>query len=231
MNQLTSCHIAVLISGSGSNLQALIDNSIASNFKISAVISNNPDAYGLQRAERDGIPVQVINHRGFDSREEFDQALSNAIDEIGVDLIVLAGFMRILGSTFVNHFSGRILNIHPSLLPRYPGIDTHQRALDAGDKEHGVSIHFVTEDLDGGPVVAQDRVPVLKGDTTEELAARVLEKEHLIYPKVVSWFASGRLRMKAQHAILDGEPLPPTGVEVHRDTITEPSDIHLPDHL
>lgn len=231
MNQLTTCHIVVLISGSGTNLQALIDNSIASNFKISAVISNNSDAYGLQRAERDGIPVQVINHRAFDSREEFDLALSNAIDEFAPDLIVLAGFMRILGNEFIKHFSGRILNIHPSLLPKYPGIDTHQRALDAGDKEHGVSIHFVTEDLDGGPVIARDKVPVLKEDSVQDLAARVLEKEHLIYPKVVSWFASGRLHMKAQHAILDGEPLPPTGVEVHHDAITEPSDIHLPDHL
>jgi len=231
MNQLTTFHIVVLISGSGTNLQALIDNSIASNYKISAVISNNPDAHGLQRAERDGIPVQVINHRDFDSREEFDLALSKAIDEIAPDLIVLAGFMRILGKEFVKHFSGRILNIHPSLLPKYPGINTHQRALDAGDKEHGVSVHFVTEALDGGPVIAQDKVAVLKDDTVQDLEKRVLEKEHLIYPKVVSWFAAGRLHMEAQQAFLDGEPLPPTGVEVHRDTITEPSDIHLPDHL
>ena len=231
MNQLTHCHIVVLISGSGSNLQALIDASISSNYKISAVISNNPDAYGLQRAERDGIPIQVINHRAFASREEFDLALKQAIDQIDPDLIVLAGFMRILGSDFVNHFAGKILNIHPSLLPKYPGINTHQRALAAGEKEHGASVHFVTEALDGGPVIAQEKVPVLQGDTADELATRVLEKEHIIYPKVVSWFASGRLHMQGQQAFLDQEPLPPTGVEVKHEPIAEHSDISLPDHL
>ena len=209
------CHIVVLISGSGTNLQALIDASMASNFKISRVISNNPDAFGLQRAERDNIPSQVINHRDFSSREEFDLALSSAIEEVSPDLVVLAGFMRILGGEFVQHFAGRIINIHPSLLPKYRGINTHQRALDAGDKIHGVSVHFVTEELDGGPVIAQEQVEVRKEDTAESLAARVKEKEHLIFPKVVSWFAAGRLVLDDNQAILDGEVLPPGGVQIH----------------
>jgi phosphoribosylglycinamide formyltransferase 1 len=211
----THCHIVVLISGSGSNLQALIDASLSSNYKISAVISNRPDAFGLQRAERDNIPTRVIDHKEYESREAFDKTLASTIDEINPDLIVLAGFMRILGSDFVNQFSGKILNIHPSLLPKYPGINTHQRALDAGDSEHGVSVHFVTADLDGGPVIAQERVSIQQDDTVEVLAARVLEKEHLVYPKVVSWFASGRLHMDNGKAIMDHEELPPCGVVIH----------------
>ena len=187
------CNVVVLISGSGSNLQKLIDASLVSNYKISAVISNRPDAFGLQRAERSNVPTRIVDHKSFESREAFDNFLANIIDEINPQLIVLAGFMRILGGDFVNRFSGKILNIHPSLLPKYPGINTHQRALDAGDTEHGVSIHFVTPDLDGGPIIAQGNVPIYKNDTAEVLAARVLEKEHLIYPKEVTWFASGRL--------------------------------------
>jgi len=209
------CHIVVVISGSGSNLQALIDASVASNFKISRVVSNNPDAFGLERAARKNIPTSVVNHRDYASREEFDLALQKAIDESQPDLVVLAGFMRILGSQFVKAYAGRILNIHPSLLPKYPGINTHQRALDAKDKEHGVSIHFVTEELDGGPVIAQDRVSVLKEDTAETLAEKVLEKEHLLYPKVVSWFAAGRLGLAGNQAYLDGEALPHVGIQVH----------------
>ena len=206
------CNVVVLISGSGSNLQKLIDASLVSNYKISAVISNRPDAFGLQRAERSNVPTRIVDHKSFESREAFDNFLANIIDEINPQLIVLAGFMRILGGDFVNRFSGKILNIHPSLLPKYPGINTHQRALDAGDTEHGVSIHFVTPDLDGGPIIAQGNVPIYKNDTAEVLAARVLEKEHLIYPKVVTWFASGRLRMHKGGAIMDNEALPPCGV-------------------
>lgn len=209
------CHIVVVISGSGSNLQALIDARVASNFKISRVVSNNPDAFGLKRATRDNIPTSVVNHRDYESREEFDLALQEAINESQPDLVVLAGFMRILGPRFVKAYAGRMLNIHPSLLPKYPGINTHQRALDARDKEHGVSIHFVTEELDGGPVIAQDQVSVLTEDTADTLAERVLEKEHLLYPKVVSWFAAGRLGLAGNQAYLDGEPLPPGGIQVH----------------
>ena len=219
MNHPSFCHIVVLISGSGSNLQALIDASTTANFKISAVISNNQEAYGLQRAEKNNIPVQVIDHRSFETREDFDLILRKTIDEINPNLIVLAGFMRILGSNFVNHFSGRILNIHPSLLPKYPGINTHQRALDGGEQEHGVTVHFVTEALDGGPIIAQMKVPVLEEDTLDILAARVLNREHIIYPKAVAWFGAGRLRMEGTQAILDDEPLPPTGVQIKYEAI------------
>ena len=206
--------VVVLISGQGTNLQALIDASVASNYQIDAVVSNNPEAYGLMRAERDNIPTVVIDHRDFPSREQFDLALEDAIAEINPHLIVLAGFMRILGGQFVKHFSGRIINIHPSLLPKYTGINTHQRVLDAGDKEHGVSVHFVTEELDGGPVIAQEKVAVQAEDSAEQLAARVAAKEHIIFPKVVSWFASGRLHMEGNHAYLDHDQLPATGVEI-----------------
>lgn len=212
--EITHCKVVVLISGNGTNLQALIDASVSSNYKISAVISNNPDAFGLQRAERDDIPTKVINHRDYDSREQFDLALIDSIDKIEPDLIVLAGFMRILSEKFVSHYPGKILNIHPSLLPKYTGVNTHQRVLDAGDKEHGVSVHFVTEELDGGPVIAQERVAVHSADSVEELATRVAAKEHIIYPKVVSWFAAGRLHMKDNHAYLDNEQLAPSGVVV-----------------
>lgn len=211
----THCKVVVLISGNGTNLQALIDASVHYNYKVTGVISNESDAYGLQRAQQADIPTEVIDHRGFNSREEFDLALMQAIDKMDPDLIVLAGFMRILGSAFVQHFPGMILNIHPSLLPKYPGINTHQRALDAGDKEHGVSIHFVTEELDGGPVIAQEHVPILADDDAGRLAERVHEKEHILYPKVVSWFAGGRLKMADNTALLDGEALPPGGVQVH----------------
>lgn len=195
-------------------MQALIDASHSSNYTVGLVISNNPDAFGLQRAAKAGIASRVINHREFTSREDFDRALMAAIDAFNPKLIVLAGFMRILGRQFVQHYPGRILNIHPSLLPAYPGTNTHQRVLDAGEKEHGVSVHFVTEELDGGPIIAQERVPVLGTDTAEELAARVAKKEHLIYPRVVSWFASGRLSMRDNKAYINEHLLPPSGAEV-----------------
>ena len=193
----------VLISGGGTNLQAIID--AARNdlpVDIRAVISNRPDAYGLQRAEKAGIPTAVLNHRAFNSREAFDQALAALIDEYQPSLVLLAGFMRILTPDFVRHYHGRMLNIHPSLLPRFQGLNTHQRALDASEEEHGASIHFVTEELDGGPVILQARVPVLPGDDAETLAARVLEKEHIIYPLAVRWFAEGRLGLNEAGQVL-----------------------------
>jgi len=211
--QQTDCTIAVLISGNGSNLQALIDASASSNYKVGLVISNNPAAYGLQRAAQAGIPTRVINHRDYASREAFDLELISALDAFKPQLIVLAGFMRILSPQFVQHFNGRILNIHPSLLPKYPGTNTHQRVLDAGESEHGVSVHFVTEELDGGPVIVREKVAVLDTDTATVLAARVAQKEHLLYPRVVSWFASGRLRMQNNNAYMDATQLPACGLE------------------
>ena len=175
------------------------------------VISNKADAYGLTRAQQADIPALALSHKAFDSRESYDQALIEKIDAFSPDLIVLAGFMRILTPDFVQHFQGKLLNIHPSLLPKYQGLNTHQRAIDAGDSEHGVSVHFVTEELDGGPVILQAKVPVFEQDTAEELAARVHEQEHRIYPLVVKWFGQNRLNMTNEQAVLDGQVLPATG--------------------
>jgi len=207
------CNVVVLISGSGSNLQALID-SIAHDgnpARISAVISNRADAYGLERAKQAGIATAVLDHKQFEGREAFDAALVEAIDAFEPQLVVLAGFMRILSSDFVRHYAGRLLNIHPSLLPKYKGLHTHQRALEAGDSEHGCSVHFVTEELDGGPLVVQAVIPVRANDTLDSLAQQVHRQEHLIYPMAVRWFAEGRLRLDAQGAMLDGQPLPSAG--------------------
>ncbi|ATH82997.1 phosphoribosylglycinamide formyltransferase [Pseudomonas sp. KHPS1] len=207
------CNVVVLISGSGSNLQALIDSVAQGDnpARIAAVISNRADAYGLVRAQNAGIATEVLDHKQFDGREAFDAAMMQAIDVHQPDLVVLAGFMRILTPGFVQHYSGRLLNIHPSLLPRYKGLHTHQRALDAGDAEHGCSVHFVTEELDGGPLVVQAVLPVAPDDTADSLARRVHQQEHQIYPLAVRWFAEGRLRLGAQGAMLDGEPLPASG--------------------
>ncbi|QXH37002.1 phosphoribosylglycinamide formyltransferase [Pseudomonas muyukensis] len=207
------CNVVVLLSGSGSNLQALIDsnNSSDSPARIGAVISNRADAYGLERARAAGIETAVLSHSGFEGREAFDAALMALIDGFKPDLVVLAGFMRILSGDFVRHYQGRLLNIHPSLLPKYKGLHTHQRALEAGDAEHGCSVHFVTEELDGGPLVVQAVVPVATDDTPEALAQRVHRQEHLIYPLAVRWFADGRLRLGEQGALLDGQPLAASG--------------------
>lgn len=210
-----SCNVVVLISGSGSNLQALIDSQAADNpARIGAVISNRADAYGLTRAQEAGIPTRVLDHKAFASREAFDAALIASIDAFQPDLVVLAGFMRILSADFVHHYHGRLLNIHPSLLPRHKGLHTHQRALDEGDGEHGCSVHFVTEELDGGPLIVQAVVPVQTGDTPELLAKRVQIGEHHIYPLAVRWFAEGRLRLGSQGAELDGTPLPASGRQI-----------------
>ncbi|MCO7521814.1 MULTISPECIES: phosphoribosylglycinamide formyltransferase [unclassified Pseudomonas] len=207
------CHVVVLLSGSGSNLQALIDSNNGSDSpaRIGAVISNRADAYGLERARAAGIETAVLSHSGFEGREAFDAALMALIDGFKPDLVVLAGFMRILSGDFVRHYQGRLLNIHPSLLPKYKGLHTHQRALEAGDAEHGCSVHFVTEELDGGPLVVQAVVPVATDDTPESLAQRVHRQEHLIYPLAVRWFAEGRLRLGEQGALLDGQPLAASG--------------------
>lgn len=194
---MAKLRLVVLISGNGSNLQAIIDACRQGSLdaEIAAVISNKADAYGLQRAQQASITHEVLDHTQFDSREAFDQVLMQHIDAYQPGLVVLAGFMRILSNGFVEHYPGRMLNIHPSLLPKYQGLNTHQRALEAGDKIHGTSVHFVTADLDGGPVVLQAEIPVLADDDEQSLATRVLEKEHEIYPQAIQWFAEGRLPM------------------------------------
>ncbi|MEW6330656.1 MAG: phosphoribosylglycinamide formyltransferase, partial [Pseudomonadota bacterium] len=187
--------IVVLVSGRGSNLQAVIDAVRDGRLpaEIRAVISNEPGAPALARARTAGIPVQVIDHREFSSRAQFDRALMTRIDACQPRLVVLAGFMRILGPDFIDHYAGRMINIHPSLLPAFPGLDTHARALQSGAKIHGASVHFVTHEVDGGPVIVQAAVPVLPGDTPDELAERVLAEEHRIYPLAIGWFLAGRL--------------------------------------
>jgi phosphoribosylglycinamide formyltransferase-1 len=208
-----TCDVVVLLSGTGSNLQALIDSTRTgdSPARIAAVISNRSDAYGLQRAKDAGIATRTLDHKAFEGREAFDSALIELIDTFNPKLVVLAGFMRILSADFVRHYAGRLLNIHPSLLPKYKGMHTHQRALDAGDSEHGCSVHFVTEELDGGPLVVQAVVPVESDDSAQTLAQRVHTQEHRIYPLAGRWFAEGRLILGKQGALLDGQLLAASG--------------------
>jgi phosphoribosylglycinamide formyltransferase-1 len=200
--------VVVLLSGSGSNLQAIIDQAARGlPVEIRAVISNQAGAGGLGRARHAGIETRVIEHGAFDSREAYDRALADLIEAYQPGLVVLAGYMRILTPEFVGRFHGRLLNIHPSLLPKYRGLHTHQRVLEAGDREHGASVHFVTEELDGGPLILQVRLPVEAQDDEASLAARVLTQEHIIYPTVIRWFAEGRLEMHENSVRKDGLPL------------------------
>jgi phosphoribosylglycinamide formyltransferase-1 len=212
--------LIVLISGGGSNLQAFIDLCASGdlNATVVAVISNKPDAGGLDRAAAKNIPNLIIDHRNFENRESFDQALSEMIDSFAPDLIILAGFMRILTSEFVNHFDGKLINIHPSLLPAYPGLNTHRRAIEAGDKEAGATVHFVTSELDGGPAIIQARVPIEKSDNEQTLAAKVLQFEHKIFPEAVRWFCEDRLCMQEDIALLDNQPLPSKGIIFNSET-------------
>lgn len=207
--------LVVLISGSGSNLQAIIDACLqdASQAEVVAVISNCPSAYGLTRAEKAGIPTLVLDHRQFTERSVFDSHLQDMIDAWQPDIVALAGFMRILTPQLVEHFAGRMLNIHPSLLPRYPGLHTHRRVLEAGDKEHGATVHFVTPELDGGPAIVQARVPVDSTDSEASLAQKVIAREHIIYPLAIHWLANDRLQLDANLALLDNTPLPPGGYQ------------------
>lgn len=203
--------IVVLISGRGSNLDAILDAIDAGDLpvEVRAVISNRPNAPGLQRPALQGIKTIVIDHACHRDRAAFDRALQVTIDAFDPRLLVLAGFMRILTPGFVEHYRGRMLNVHPSLLPDFPGLHTHRRAIEAGRSEHGASIHFVTEETDGGPVVLQARVPVLADDTPDSLAARVLEQEHRIFPLAIKWYAQGRLALDDRGRVLfDGQPLP-----------------------
>lgn len=212
------CRIVVLISGSGSNLQAFIDSAASGELPadIVAVISNRPQAYGLQRASQADIATAALDHTSFASREDFDRALIKLIDPYQPDLIILAGFMRILTPGFVQYYRGRLLNIHPSLLPKYPGLNTHQRAIDAGDSHAGATVHFVTEELDGGPAIVQAQVPIKTTDTAETLAKSVLIEEHRIYPLAATWFAEGKLQLQQDGVVLNGEKLSKYGFQFNQ---------------
>jgi len=207
--------IVVLVSGRGSNLQAIIDAVRDGRLpaEIRAVISSEPGAPALARARTAGIPVHVVNHRDFPAREQFDRALMQRIDACQPRLVVLAGFMRILGRDFIDHYAGRMINIHPSLLPAFPGLDTHARALHSGATVHGASVHFVTHEVDGGPLIVQAAVPVLEGDTPDILAERVLAEEHRIYPLAIGWFLGGHLSVEGERVLLDGEKRPEQGLD------------------
>lgn len=207
-------NMVVLISGNGSNLQAIIDYLAQHpelNATISAVISNRPDAFGLTRAQNAHIPTIIIDHKQFASREAFDAELINTIDKLNPALLVFAGFMRILTPAFINHYLGRMINIHPSLLPKFQGVNTHERAIAAGEKQHGCSVHFVTLELDSGPIILQGAVPIEPNDTPLTLKERVHLMEHNVYPQAIAWFAQHRISMQGDIALLDGKPLPPQG--------------------
>jgi phosphoribosylglycinamide formyltransferase 1 len=206
-------NIVVLISGNGSNLQAIIDacKQKKINGTIRAVFSNKADAFGLERAREASIPAHALTADQFASREAFDRELMQEIDAYAPDIVVLAGYMRILSPAFVAHYAGRLINIHPSLLPKYPGLHTHRQVLENGDDVHGTTVHFVTDELDGGPVILQAQVPVFEGDSEEDVTARVQTQEHAIYPLVVGWFVDGRLAMQENKAWLDGVSLPEQG--------------------
>jgi len=219
MSVISKTRVVVLISGSGSNLQALIDGWQAGELPIDlvAVISNRPAVLGLERAAKANIPTEVLDHKGFADRETFDRALMKTIDNYQPDLVVLAGFMRILTPEFTQHYLGKMFNIHPSLLPKFQGLHTHQRALDAGEKRHGVTVHFVTAELDGGPAIVQSSVPIFADDDAATLAKRVQRQEHIVYPLAVKWFAQGDLCMVDGKSMLKGELLPSSGCQIISD--------------
>lgn len=209
MSAIRKIRLVVLISGRGSNLQAILDQAVSGELpvEVAAVVSNRPGVHGLERARQAGVPALELDHKNFADRPEFEAALIETIDHRHPDLVVLAGFMRVLTAGFTEHYRGRLLNIHPSLLPKFRGLHTHERAIAAGETEHGASIHFVTAELDGGPVIVQARVPVLPGDDSDALAARVLEQEHRLYPLAIRWFAEQRLRLEGEQVWFDGQPL------------------------
>lgn len=205
--------LVVLISGNGSNLQSILDACASGriNGSVAAVFSNKASAFGLTRAQEANVPCHALAASDFADRAAFDHQLRQQIDAYAPDLVVLAGYMRILSQAFVAHYHGRLINIHPSLLPKYPGLHTHRQVLENGDAEHGTSVHFVTDELDGGPIILQARVPVFVEDNERDITARVQHQEHAIYPLVINWFVAGRLQMREGQAWLDGHPLPPQG--------------------
>lgn len=210
----TRCGVVVLVSGRGSNLQAIIDATRAGTLPIDlrAVISNEPSAEALARARGAGIPTHVVDYHTYPTRAAFDDALRETIDRYAPDLVALAGFMRLLGPAFIDHYAGRLMNIHPSLLPAFPGLRTHARALAAGATLHGATVHFVTRETDAGPIVIQAAVPVRHADTPDILATRVLKEEHRIYPLAIRWFAEGRLKLAGGRVLLDGAARPEQGL-------------------
>lgn len=205
--------IAVLISGQGTNLQTIIDACHSGDIpaKIACVVSNKADAYGLVRAKQAQIPQAVFLRKNFSNNLEMDDAIGDYLQSLAVDLIVLAGYMKILTPKFIQRFAGKILNIHPSLLPKYAGLNTYQRAVEAGDNEHGTTVHFVNEEVDGGAIVLQAKVPIFPEDSIEEVEARTREQEYQIYPLVIKWFTEGRLELRNKMAYLDGKLLPKQG--------------------
>lgn len=207
--------IVILISGRGSNMQAIVDAAKQKKIPVSvhAVISNDPNAAGLDYARDNGIEAYALDHHQFESREAFDLELMRLIDQHQPALVVLAGFMRILGKEFVDHYAGRLINIHPALLPAFPGLNTHARAIAAGATRHGATVHFVTHDVDVGPIIIQAAVDVAGDDTADQLAARVLEQEHRIYPKAVGWFAENRLSIVDGKVLVDGRQVDEQGLE------------------
>lgn len=214
-SQKASKNIVVLISGRGSNMEVFLEASdrglIAGN--IVCVISNRPNAQGIVTARQRGIATAVIDHQDFDTREAFDAVLAQEVAAVDPDVVVLAGFMRILTPIFIDRFLGKLVNIHPSLLPKYTGLNTHQRAIDAGDAEAGATVHYVTNELDGGPAILQACVPITDDDTADTLASKVLAVEHLIFPEAVNWHLQGRVIHADDGAYLDGELLPPSGAQ------------------
>ena len=201
--------LVILISGRGSNMEAILRAAADPAYpgQVVAVIANRPDAKGLETAKAAGIATAALDHKAYPSREAFDAALAEAIDAHAPDLVILAGFMRILSEGFVRHYDGLLINIHPSLLPAFPGLHTHQRALEEGCRVHGCTVHFVTPALDHGPAIAQAVVPVLEGDDEHSLAARVLVQEHQVYPAAVAWFCQGRLRLEQGRVLLADNPM------------------------
>lgn len=205
------CEVLVLIGGNGSNLQALIDNQ-NQVFKVAGVISHRPDVFGLERAKQNHIKTDVVDHKSFTNRVAFEEQLANTIDKYDADLIVLAGFMRVLSPEFVSKYKAKLINIHPSLLPKYKGLNTHQRVIDNNEIHHGTSVHFVTADLDGGPIVAQAKIALGNDNEASSLQKRIQKAEHWLYPKVVNWYCEGRLSLTDNIVLLDNQPVPQTGI-------------------
>jgi phosphoribosylglycinamide formyltransferase 1 len=206
--------LAILISGNGSNLQAILDAITHHKLpaKISVVLSDRADAFGLERAKKAGIETVVLNPKNYASRADFDQALESTLETYAPNLVVLAGFMRILGKNFVQYFKNRLINIHPALLPAHKGLNTYQNVLAAGDKEQGATVHFVTEALDGGPIIAQNKFTITASDTLESLKNRTQTLEHILYPEVIRWFSEEKLQVLADGIYLNGKKIPPTGI-------------------